>query len=384
MIDKIKYVIDSKVKNLHPDVEKKVISEVLKSGLKSKSKILQFVRKMLDLPSVGSDKRKYWIKRGWSENDIESKRTIKKMPSSPMRFENWLNKINEKTGKLYTEKEAVYKVRSFRKSNIEHWIEKGYTIEESELMVREFQKENSEKFIKKALSEPERYIGRTQTQTEYWIKRGFSKEESIKLIKEIQDNSSLSYFIKKHGDEEGFKKYNDRLNKISYTSSRRFYVDKYGEDEGNIIFNEINLKRIVKFNKSSKEAYNFLKPIYKYIRKNGIDIKDIYWGVGSSNEWFINFNNCLFFYDFTIKSLKIIIEYHGISFHPKEGDLSWKSFYGDKYEHKIKVDKLKKEISEINGFKYFCVYSDDDLKTKQEELIEIIKKEILNSEKNRR
>lgn len=146
----------------------------------------------------------------------------------------------------------------------------------------------------------------------------------------------------------------------------------------------IILKRTVKINKSSKEAYNFLKPIYKYIRKNGIEISDIYWGVGSSNEWFINFDKSLFFYDFTIRPLKIIIDYHGISFHPKEDDLNWVSIYGDKYDDKIKIDKIKRKVAEENGFRYFTIYSDEDIKTKQKELIEILKKEILNSEKNRR
>jgi len=82
--------------------------------------------------------------------------------------------------------------------------------------------------------------------------------------------------------------------------------------------------------------------------------------------------------------VKIIIEYHGISFHPKENDLDWVGAYGMSYDEKIKIDRLKKEIAESAGFKYFHVYSDDDLKTKQTELIEIIKKEIFKSEKNRR
>lgn len=331
--------------------------------------MLQFVRNMLDLPTVGSDKRIYWLKRGWCEKDIESKRLIKKMPSSPMKVENWLSKINDKTGKLYTEQEAIYKVRSFRKSNIEYWIERGFSKEDSESNVREFQKENSKNFIEKALKNPERYIGRTQTQIQYWIKKGLSREESYIKLKEIQDTSSLSSFIRRYGDEQGLLKYNERLTKLSYTSSRQFYIDKYAVVDGDSIFNNIIIKRTVKLNKSSKEAYNFLMPIYKYIRNMGIEIHDIYWGVGSSNEWFINFDKCLFFYDFTIKPLKIIIEYHGISFHPKENDLNWVGIYGDKYDDKIKIDKMKIKIAEKNGFKYFAVYSDEDIKTKQKELI---------------
>ena len=384
MIDKIKEVIDNKVKNLHPEVEKRVIDAILKTDIKCKYKILQFVRKMLDLPSVGSDKKIYWIRRGWSEEETNLKRVVKKMPSSPMKVENWKNKINEKTGNFYTEEEALFKIRSFRKCNIEYWIERGYNNIDSENKVKEFQKENSEKFIKKAIEYPERYIDRTETQLQYWLKKGFSEEESIKKLNERQNTNSLESFVSRYGDEEGLIKYNNRLNQLSYTSSRKFYVDKYGLEEGNKIFNQIISKRVIGINKSSKEAYYFLKEIYKYIRNNGIDKNDIYWGVGSSKEWFINLDKCLFFYDFTIKPLKIIIEYHGISFHPKENDIDWIGAYGMSYDEKIKIDRLKKEIAESAGFKYFHVYSDDDLKTKQTEFIEIIKKEIFKSEKNRR
>ncbi len=382
MIDKIKEVIDKKVKNLHPDVEKKIIESLLKTDLKCKYKILQYIRKTLELPSVGADKYSYWKKRGWSDEDINIKRIVKKMPSSPMKIENWLKKINEKTGNLYTESESIYKIKSFRKCNIEYWIERGFSKEESKIRVKEFQKENSEKFIEKLIQNPEKYLGRTQTQLQYWINKGFSEEDSKIKLKERQNTNSLSFFVKKYGEAEGIVKFNERLDKFSYSSSRQFYIDKYGKEKGDIIFNDICLKRTIKFNRSSKEAYYFLIPIYKYIRKNGIQINDIYWGVGSSNEWFINSNKCLFFYDFTIKSLKIIIEYHGTSFHPKEGQIEWVSIYGDDYENKIKIDKLKKELAEKNGYRYFFVYSDDDIKTKQVELIELIKKEITKSEKN--
>jgi hypothetical protein len=294
-----------------------------------------------------------------------------------MKVENWLNKINEKTGKLYTEEEAIYKIRSFRKFNTEYWLERGFSRDESVIKVKEFQKENSDKFIEKTLNNPEKYIGRTQTQIEYWLEKGFDHEESSLKLKERQNTNSLYSFIKRYGEKEGLLKYNKRLDVFSYTSSREFYTDKYGEVEGNNIFNDIILKRVVRFNKSSKEAFMFFKPIYKFLRLNSIELADIYWGVGSSNEWFINFDKCLFFYDFTIKSLKVIIEYHGISFHPKEGELNWVGIYGDKYADKIRIDRMRKEVAEKAGFKYFNIYSDDDVKTKQKELIEILKKEIL-------
>jgi hypothetical protein len=374
MRDFIKKVIDDKIKNLHPDLENLIIEEVLSLGLNREYKIKYFIRKRLELPKVGSDKKIYWEKRGWSEEDIEKKRNIKKMPSSPMKVTNWLNKINEKTGQLYTIEEAEYKVRSFRKLNKEYWLEKGYSEEESTNKVKEYQKENSNKFVKKILENPDKYKDRTITQVEYWVKNGFSKEDSIKKIKANQDKSSIEFFIKKYGEEEGTIRYMDRLKQLSYTSSKKYYTDKYGSDKGNSIYTEIIKRRTIGFNRSSKEAFRFLLPIYKFLRKCDIDKKEIYWGVGSSSEWFINSNNCLFFYDFTIPSLKIVIEFHGIAFHPKENEYNWVSIYGETYEYKYNIDKLKKEIAEKNGFQYFHIYSDEDINAKQIEIIEYIKK----------
>ena len=373
MINKVREIIEKKVKNLHPDVEKKVIDEALKTNLKCKYKILQFIRKMLELPSVGSDKKIYWIKRGWSEEEADLKRVIKKMPTSPFKIENWLNKVNEITGELYTEEEALYKMRSFRKCNKEYWLEKGYSEIESKQLIKEFQKENSIKFIRKSLSNPEKYLARTETQLKYWIEKGYSEVDAKEKLSYRQNTTSLSKYVKRYGDELGLIKYKKRIDKMSYISSRDFYVDKYGNETGNLIYNEILSKRTVGFNKSSKEAFLFLLPIYKFIRNEGIEMSDVYWGVGSSNEWFIKNDKSIFFYDFFIKPLNIIIEYHGVAFHPKRGDENWTSPHGVKYDFKIKIDDIKRELAVNSGFDYLYVYSDDNLKTKQIEFIEYIK-----------
>lgn len=372
VIDIIKDVIEKKVKNLNPDVERQLIKELLDSGIRSKKKILKYIREKLEIPSIGSDKKNYWIKRGWSEEEADKKRIVKKMPSSPMKVENWLNKINDKTGKKYTEEEAIYKIRTFRKCNKEYWIEKGHTEQEAVEMIIEFQTENSMKFAKKSSENPENYSGRTETQLLYWLNKGYDLEEANQKLRNRQNTTSLSKYVEKFGEEIGLVKYKSRIDKISYFSSRNFYIDKYGEEKGDELFNDIVSRRTIKFNKSSKEAFSFFREVYKSIRKQGIKMEDIYWGVGSSNEWFIREGNAIFFYDFFIHPLNIIIEYHGTSFHPKEGQTDWKSIYGVTYEDQIKIDKLKKEIAESKGFEYFYVYSDEDLKTKQMKFIEYI------------
>ena len=370
--DIVKNCIDEKIKNLHPHVEEVVMNEVLTLGLIAKHKIISYIRKRLELPKVGSDKKIYWEKRGWSEEEIDIRRVKKKMPSSPMKYENWLNKINEKSGNFYTIEEAKYKVKSFRKSNREYWIEKGYLEEDSLKKVKEYQKENSDKFVNKILENPEKYTDRTHTQIGYWLKKGYSLEDAKLKLAERQNTTSIESLINTYGEEEGTIRYFRNIDRLKYTSSRSYYIDKYGEVEGNEIYGKILTKRVA-CSKSSKEAYYFFIPIYKYLRKNGIEKFDIYWGVGDSNEWFVNFENNIFFYDFTIKSLNIMIEYHGVGFHPKEGQTEWKSIYGDIcYDYKINFDKLKETNAIKNGFEYIKVFSDENLKNKQSEIIEYI------------
>jgi hypothetical protein len=372
VIDIVKKCIDEKIKNLHPEVEEMVINEVFELGLTAKHKIISYIRKRLELPKIGSDKKVYWEKRGWSEEEIERRRIKKKMPSSPMKYENWLDKINEKTGNFYTIDEAKYKVNSFRKTNKEYWIEKGYSEEDSIKKVKEHQKENSNKFVSKILENPEKYTDRTPTQIGYWLKKGYSEEDSNILLRERQDTQSIDFYTKKYGDLAKEKYKLNNTNK-SYKASQQYYIDLYGIIEGKSKYIEIIKKRTVNATKSSKEAYYFLLPIYKFLRVNGIDKSDIFWGVGSSKEWFISIENNFFLYDFTIKSIKVIIEYHGIKFHPKEGQTDWKPIYGNiSYIEKLNLDKIKENIAKEKGFKYFKVYSDEDLKNKQNEIIEYL------------
>lgn len=377
VIEFIKKVIDDKIKNLHPDVEKMIIEEVLLTGFDKEYKIKYFIRDRLKLPKVGSDKKIYWERRGWSREEIEIKRTIKKMPSSPMKIDNWLNKINEKTGKLYTKEEANYKIKSFRKLNKEYWLERGFSEEESLDKVKDFQKENSDKFVKKILENPENYTDRTETQLNYWVKKGYKLDDSRERLKKRQDTTSLEFHNNRYGEEDGLIRYNKRILNIAYNSSRKYYVDKYGIIEGNKLY-DIRLKnRVVPMSKASKESFYFLKDIYKYLRKNGIEKSDIYWGVGHSNEWFINTGSNLFFYDFTIPKLNIIIEYHGKMFHPNPEKVlnkdNWKCLYsGLSYDIVLKSDMIKKQIAMDKGYEYITVYSDDNLLLKINEIIKKI------------
>ena len=48
-----------------------------------------------------------------------------------------------------------------------------------------------------------------------------------------------------------------------------------------------------------------------------IEDKDYYIGVEKSKEYYINNNGKIFLYDFAVPKLNLIIEFHGIYFHPR-------------------------------------------------------------------
>lgn len=382
MIDVIKELIDKKITNLHPDTEKYIIEEALNSRLKSKRNLLSFMRKRLEIPKIGKSTKEYWRKRGWSDEEIEIKRTKIKMPTSPMKFDNWLTKINEETGNFYTIEESKYKIKTFRKSNKEYWIKNGHNEESAIEMVKMYQKSNSKKLIDKMIKYPEKFKDKKSNQIGYWLKKGLSEEESKYEVSKRQNTTSLEFYINKFGEEQGKQKYDENIKKISYTSSRKYYIDKFGPEIGNSMYDERLKKRHIPMSKASKESILFLKIIYKHLRKNGFKIDDIKWGVGYSTEWFINTKNNFYFYDFTILPLRIIIEYHGKAFHPNPNwdeniKKDWKCLFSDLgYEEKLKIDLNKKETAKEYGFSYIEVYSEDDFKIKQNEIINIINEKI--------
>ena len=101
------------------------------------------------------------------------------------------------------------------------------------------------------------------------------------------------------------------------------------------------------------------------MRVNGVSREDIYFGVGGSKEYFLYDGDlkCLYFYDFVVKSKKIIIEFNGIKFHPKPTDnkYTWNGIYkGLTYDVVASKDNRKTCLAESNGWKIYSIWSDED------------------------
>lgn len=187
---------------------------------------------------------------------------------------------------------------------------------------------------------------------EFWLYRGYSHIESEDKINEMlkKTNCSLESMIDRHGEEIGCKLYNETKIKRKNT-----LVERYGRTNG-------FMPRV------SKKSVKFFIPIYKFIRKLGIPRDDIHWGISGSREYVLNSNDSIHFYDFTIKSLKVIIEFNGLLFHPRGNILEWTSPLISDPIKKYENDQLKKQKTIDAGFNFIEIWEDDDLLIKQMEI----------------
>jgi hypothetical protein len=206
-------------------------------------------------------------------------------------------------------------------------------------------------------------------------------------------NVSIENFINKYGYDLGMKKHNNRVEKYRDTfnnnpnreeinKSRAMTIDnlfrKYGSIElATEKYNKWIEGVLVPFCLASKESLKVFNPLIDVIvRDFKIDYEDVYIGVGNKKEFFIRNNENIYFYDFTIRSKKIIIEYNGILFHPKNENSEWANPYNKELTSKLAYNKqqLKIKTAENSGFVVLEIWSDDD--SNFEKCLEFIKNNI--------
>jgi hypothetical protein len=245
---------------------------------------------------------------------------------------------------------------------------------------------------------------RTTSTLSSFVER-FGKEEGVKNYNETnskKDSSSLTYFIKKFGEKIGKEEYE----KKKMRSSPLFCAIKkeYGEDYAieayrknqNKTFEEmstdLNLDLILKHKTNIKNKNLSKGPVSKESNKffQMLEIllgRKLKYGFKSDEFKIINVETWSYFcYDCYDEASNTIIEFHGVAWHPKEGELDWINPFGVTYQQIRKKDLRKKEIAESKGFNYFVVYSDEVkyLGTREQKLKSL--KEVINAncEKNQK
>lgn len=261
-------------------------------------------------------------------------------------------------------------------TNVEYYLAKGMTLEESKLALIDRQHTFSlDKCVKKHGILEGTSIWRDRQ--DKWQNTLNSK--SIEELKRINKDKgiTLSNMQNKYGEIIGIEKYNNWYSKIEHKQSLPWFKDKYGAINGEEKYKEY--WTYVFDNRSprvSRESKLFFVKLYKLIRRLGIMKEDIFFGINGSKEYFIYDKNehNIKFYDFTIKSLRIIVEYNGISWHAKPDQREWVGARKNlNYIESNLKDKSKKNLAECNEFDFYVVWSDDNLNNKISELYNIIK-----------
>jgi len=342
---------------------------------------------------------KYWMKKGFSED--EAKEHVKKNSTKAgikgnlvlskegrrrtklKDIENLiLSGVDKKNAKKIVDEDYKSRNNGFK---IKCWTDKGFTVDEAKEKIQHFQEDGRQKGIK---SKKENLNYFENTQLGYYINQGMTEENAQLALRERQATFSLKKCRLKYGEIKGLKIWKDRqikwqntiqskpkeeldrINKSKDATSLKAFNKKYGA-EGDKKYEEYWSKHWKDSKTYSKEATNFFE---KIICKLPYKLDYRY----KNKEYFLYGEGKINFYDFTILDLKIIIEYHGIAWHPHYDKLSedelkdWRNPFGDKW---TKSEIRKKKLAKNKGFKLYEIWSDEDLENKINYLIKVIKNE---------
>lgn len=332
--EKILDCLDNKIKNIHPDLRKKLILE-LKNIPEANNvvKLKSYVVKLLKIPELGRHTREYWTSRGWSEAEayLKSKENTKKGILSPYSREFWTSRINPNTGSNYTDIEAEFERNSRRPIRKEYWMKLGYSEDESEILATKTKNNNNNKGAEKSKKinlEIKKILSKRCI--EYWLNLGLPENEAQEKLSNHQTTFSLSICIEKYGEEEGKRRWLERQEKW-HKSFKKSNFSKISQE----LFWEISRKL---------KNLNFI-----YFAELGVDKTPDY--SGANNEYRLKLDRVLL-PDFIDIENKKIIEFDGVYWHGEVGK-------GNKSRGEEKI-----EIYISNGYEVLSVCENDYRKNK--------------------
>lgn len=272
-------------------------------------------------------------------------------------------------------KENIDKFKKNKATSLENFVKKHGAVDGYE-MFKKFQetsKHTEAKYIKQygeieGSNKWKEYI-KVKTNTSvytinYWLNQGFSPEESEILRKEFHKNnlstSSIDYWISKGMSEEEAKNKIDEM------------IDKKG----------------VLFCHASKQSLYYFLPLYYYLINKNYTIS---LGIENNKELSIydKENKKLYYYDFCVKELHLIIEFNGFKFHPNPDKLTkeqWDSWHitnrriDSNIGVKLTADQVYKhdcekiQFAKNNGYDVLIIWSDDDKEYNWNKIKKFLKK----------
>ena len=370
------------------EIKKKEMFQTIIINDKKWFDLVKEIKSLLGINRANKSSKNYWLQRGHSVDDSLS---LKENYST-------IEHLAKVRGISYSDASAIHKqmriqaYKTFKSSNTEERIEEKHrscAMASLEVNIEKYGLEEGTR----------RYNNRVEKFKDTVSNFSIEKKNNIKS----KIGGKLEDFIDRHGLEEGTILYNSKCKRVGFAHSLQGYIEKYGLEEGTKKFNirqekwvkkvwdrtpeeiiklkaslgrtfeqrisehglEKALERITKNfspGKSSKESRYIFIPIYKWLRRLGFKREDFRIGLdGSSEARFYNYDlKKLFLYDFTVESLKVIIEYNGTAWHPKTRDGVWHPKARKELitEEQFDKDQHKIQLAIDRGYSLLTVWSD--------------------------
>lgn len=322
--------------NLSHEEHIRMLTEFQENYKKNQPTHIEYwINKYPDLPTNEQERLFHDYMRSTNGGCIEfyERKYPDKTPEERQKMlDDWLNKHQASQPKLVGDKNPGH---SKNTTDLERKQRSPKCIEFYELRYPDLSHEDHLRMLNEHKSNVTKILQDPKNQilcVEYWLDKGYSIEEAEqKLINEYQKRSfTLEKCIKKYGDEEGRKKFEERQIKWQKTLHEAFGKSKIAQSHiANQIINEI------------KSKYN------------------------GEKEYLVNK------YSFDFRYKNILIEINGDYWHcnPK----LYKPFEFNKvigkYAHEIwKKDELKKKTAEDEGYLVYIIWEYDYRKNPKETL----------------
>ena len=202
-----------------------------------------------------------------------------------------------------------------------------------------------------------------------WTKEQFNEFNKSRAV-------TLELCIERHREEEGRKLWDDYCERQRYTTSLEYMIEEYGGDEGTKKYKEFNFNRAnassLSYSKMSQEIFNTLY--------NLIEVKDNIFYYTLNNEYSVIANNKGYNLDFYDKTKNLIIEFLGDYWHAnplfyKEDDKFIRRNKSVTAKQIWKADKSRKNniCKQLNNPIYIEIWESDWNKNPEKVINDILK-----------
>jgi hypothetical protein len=127
-------------------------------------------------------------------------------PAGNLTIEKLETMFPHETAEKILDENIASRTRCFS-NTVNYWTNKGLTKPAAIEKVSEIQKNNSAK----SPAAKKGAVDFSVRCVQYWVKRGYTTDDAIQKVSEIQVGNGLDWYIKKHGEIDGKRLYNDRL-----------------------------------------------------------------------------------------------------------------------------------------------------------------------------